>query len=81
MQQFQINLQREALAAGSLRVPAEERDWMAAVAPSCRLAKMASERAKLCVSGPQILPKSGPGIVAGKWARNRDRTPGCCLKI
>lgn len=54
---------------------------MAAVAPSCHLAKMASERAKLCVSGPQILPKSGPGIVAGKWARNRDRTPGCCLKI
>ena len=54
---------------------------MAAVAPSCPLAKMASERAKLCVSGPQILPKSGPGIVAGKWARNRDRTPGCCLKI
>ena len=46
---------------------------MAAVAPSCHLAKMASERAKLCVSGPQILPKSGPGIVAGKWARNRDR--------
>ena len=38
---------------------------MAAVAPSCRLAKMASERAKLCVSGPLMLLKSGPGIVAG----------------
>ena len=54
---------------------------MAAVAHSCHQAKMASQLAKLCVSGPQILMKNGPGIVAGKWARNLDRTPGCCFKF
>ena len=54
---------------------------MAAVALSCHLAKMTSERAKLCVSGPQILNKNGPRIVAGKWAQNLAHTPDCCFKL
>ena len=59
----------------------EGRYWLAAVAHTCHRAKIPAELAKLYVSGPQILNKNGPRIVAGKWAQNLGHTPGFCFKF
>jgi hypothetical protein len=82
MQQFQKTCKERAilLRAGCV-CQQEERHWLAAVAHTWHQAKIPSELAKIHVSGPQILNKNGPRIVAGKWAQNLAHTPGCCFKF
>ena len=82
MQQFQKTCKERAilLRAGCV-CQQEERHWLAAAAHTWHQAKIPSELAKIHVSGPQILNKDGPRIVAGKWAQNLAHTPGCCFKF
>ena len=68
------------MRAGCVCQP-EKRHWLAAAAHTCRPATIPPELAKIHVSGPQILNKTGLRIVAGKWAQNLAHTPGCCFKF